>query len=293
MAARLPDFFIVGAPKAGTTSLYEYLYRHPEIFLSPVKEPHYFTTLQPKVPPEDRSRFVRDRTEYARLFAEVDGELAVGEASSSYLWCRDASQRIVEEVGRARIIALLRDPSERAHSHYLMDVRNGTQAQAFYNALISDYAADIKGWHCSHLYVELGMYCSQIARYRNAFGKENVLVLFFDDLIGNPAGTTEQVHRFLGVSTEHIGGSDTGKVHNEHRRTRGGPARWLMAQRGLRRAAGTIMPKRLRGFTRTRLLMRRERHPPMDARSRSFLRGMFDRDGDDLRELMGRNLPWE
>lgn len=156
MFQRLPNFFIVGAPKAGTTSLYYYLGQHPQIYVSPIKEPHFFAAemrlenfepaLRRRIARDTRGlaeflcgpmrekRFdgvVADRENYLRLFANANGELAVGEASACYLWLPTAPERIASEIPDARILALLRDPAERAFSQYLHGVGNGAIRWSF------------------------------------------------------------------------------------------------------------------------------------------------------------------
>ena len=135
--SRLPNFFLVGAPKAGTTSLYSYLDQHPEIFMSAIKEPHFFADEIRKehCDPELRRRMatdngslrdflsgpmrekrfggiVSDWEDYLRLFANATDESALGEASVCYLWSRTAPGRIAEKIPNAKILVMLRDPAE-------------------------------------------------------------------------------------------------------------------------------------------------------------------------------------
>ncbi len=133
--AALPNFFVVGAGKSGTTSLYHYLRQHPQIYMSPVKEPCYFaseirvenydSTLYRHIPGLSRQLpqltndgrrsgwLVSEWEDYARLFKEVEAETAIGEASAAYLWSETAAGNIASCVPDARIIMILRDPSER------------------------------------------------------------------------------------------------------------------------------------------------------------------------------------
>ena len=126
----LPNFFIVGAPRAGTTSLYRYLRRHPQVFMPAVKEPHFFANINPD--PDQRHLFpAMDEGQYVRLFRGALHYRAIGEASPSYLVTKGAAERIKARVPNAKIIMLLRDPTERAFSHYLMDIRDGLQSLPF------------------------------------------------------------------------------------------------------------------------------------------------------------------
>jgi len=128
-----PNFFIVGAPRAGTTSLYFYLKQVPEVYLSPVKEPNYFSV---KIIPDDHYLLpIRNKKNYLKLFEKVKDEKAIGEASPSYLEDPETPYLISQDVSDARIIAILRDPVERAFSHYLMMVSQGFEKLSFRKAL--------------------------------------------------------------------------------------------------------------------------------------------------------------
>ncbi len=147
---RLPTFFLVGAPKAGTTSLYHYLDQHPQVYMSAIKEPHVFAAevREENFDPElrrgiardtrgvreflsgsmRRKRFsgiVADWEGYLRLFADAGAELALGEASACYLWSPTAAERIAGRIPDAKILVMLRNPAERAFSQYLHGVGNG------------------------------------------------------------------------------------------------------------------------------------------------------------------------
>src|SRR5262249_54680506 len=118
-----PNFLIVGAANSGTTSLYTYLNQHPEVFLPALKEPHYFSQIHPAYEQRYLRTYVRDERTYLGLFRKSTGYRAVGEASTSYLSEPEAPSRIYSVAPKTKIIIILRDPVERAHSHYLMDVR--------------------------------------------------------------------------------------------------------------------------------------------------------------------------
>lgn len=285
-----PNLFIVGAAKAGTTSLYHYLRQHPDIFMSPVKEPHFFSQVRPDPAQRTFMTIVSDEQAYAELFREATDERFVGEASPSYLWDTETPGRIRESSPDARIIILLREPVSRAHSHYLMDVREGRQWLSFYDALKTDYARQRKGWGISHLYVELGQYCEQVSRYLQHFGPERVLVLFFEALAGDPRATLEDVLGFLGTDLTALDGIHYDKLNpyaaprsNLSRRVLG-TNRW----RGLRQR----LPDWLKRFARSRLLLRQEEKPQLDARAVAFLQEIYEPDRTCLEDLLQRPLPW-
>ncbi len=121
-----PNFLIIGALKAGTTSLFNYLMQHPQIYMSPVKEPKFFALVGEYLDPKKREilgKCVVDIEEYRALFDNVTTEKAIGEASAIYLSSRRAPGRIQHYILNVKLIAILRDPVERAYSHFLHNVR--------------------------------------------------------------------------------------------------------------------------------------------------------------------------
>jgi hypothetical protein len=131
-----PNFFVVGGQRAGTTSLYEYLRRIPEVYMSAVKEPYYFA---PNFPSNPYIRRIAARDEYLSLFRNTRGERLIGEASPLYLWDVESPVLIHKVVPDARIIMILRDPIERAFSSYLLSVQWGYETRPFLDALVVDY----------------------------------------------------------------------------------------------------------------------------------------------------------
>ena len=173
---KIPNFFIVGAAKSGSTALQEMLSKHPNIYMSPVKEPHYFsndikkndfTTLNKKFR-KQRIKFDSDGSvvprhqlyidneeDYLRLFKDsCENHKSLGEASVSYLYSKNAAKNIYQFNSNSKIIIILRNPIDRAFSHFLMDLRLGnTKFTNFIDAMKSDFEIKNKGWGVSHLYV--------------------------------------------------------------------------------------------------------------------------------------------
>lgn len=290
----LPNFFIVGAAKSGTTSMYRYLEQHPDVYMSTVKEPHWFSRVKPN--PARRVTPVTSEKEYAALFRGWRGERAVGEASPSYLWDEEAPERIKRSVPGARIIILLREPVSRAFSHYLMDVYAGRQELPFREALEEDLAASAKGWGVSNLYVELGLYCDQVSRYFRHFGRENVLVLFFEEVFADETSTAVAVERvldFLDVDPGAVEKIRQPKSHNALATPRNRLVRNLVNSPELQRIAERVLPRRLKQPLREKLLFRKVEKPMMDPRAAEFLRGIYAPDITCLERLLGRDTGWK
>lgn len=214
-----PNFFMVGAAKSGTTSLYKYLKQHPEIYFSPIKEPNYFSDdidISKFSPAYKKNTFlktgkyfkqqelhelplafVRKKDHYARLFEKSNRYKIRGEASTSYLYSKTAAENIYNYNRESKIIVILRNPMERAFSHYLMAVRYGYTSLNLKEAVIQDRNKENKGWGISELFVELGLYHDQLKRYFDIFPKKQILVLFFDDLKADAQKIVNRCCHFL------------------------------------------------------------------------------------------------
>ncbi|MEP7158671.1 MAG: sulfotransferase [Chloroflexota bacterium] len=232
--ARRPDFFIVGAPKAGTTSLYEYLDEHPDVFMSSVKEPMYFSPDLPYRARRDGFVFDRDEERYLALFAGARSERRVGEASTHYMASHQAPGLIRTFQPEARIVCILRDPVEVAYAWHGEGVfRGGETARNFDLALLNDE----RGVR----YLEIGSYGSQLTRWFEHFGRERVHVIIFEDFVRDTPTEFRRLLKFLDVdpnfqpSTFGARNTVTSKSRLVPRLRRG---RLRRAANGLRRVAG-------------------------------------------------------
>jgi hypothetical protein len=183
----LPNFLVIGAAKGGTTSLYQYLRQHPDIFMSPMKEPNYFTD-------EDQlfgKRSVRSRVEYERLFDGVRDERAIGEATPRYLNAIGGIGRIHADLPGVRLIATLRQPAERGYSAYLMRFTDSREWAPAEDVL-----------QPGNYQFESGLYYAKLRRYFDTFPRDQIKVILFDDLIARPQETVRSLFRFLGVDPD-------------------------------------------------------------------------------------------
>lgn len=189
-----PDFFVVGAPKAGTTAVFHWLKSHPDVFLPDVKEPGYFAyagfPAEPRNGPYDpdyHARITVNRGDYARLYTAADDRLK-GDVSPVYLVDHSVAARIASVRPDARIIILLRDPVERAFSQYLHHVRDGLEPAASFEAALDEEPCRLsRGWSWGHGYASHGHYAAQIDRYLEAFARDQILFLDFQQLNAEPA----------------------------------------------------------------------------------------------------------
>jgi hypothetical protein len=205
---RIPDFFIVGHPKCGTTALYEMLRRHPEIYMPDFKEPWFFADdMRPRFQPARAGTVPETVEEYLRLFEAAAPGQRVGEASSSYLRSRRAPARIAQLRPDARIIAIFREPADflrSLHQQLLVDHVETRKDLLRAVALEERRRAGRKIPRRSHMpqmlmYSDHVRYAEQLRRFHESFPAEQVLVLIYDDFRADNEGTLQRVQRFVGV----------------------------------------------------------------------------------------------
>jgi hypothetical protein len=217
--APIANFFLVGAPKAGTTSVQRVLATHPQVFLSPIKEPCHFCTdvhqqlgavfdgqsridlaayLDTPVRAPLHLHVVRASADYARLFDGAGDARVVGECSTFYLSSRDAARNIHAYNPGARIVVLLRDPLQRIRSHYAMDRSLGNTLRAL-PALIDEERALGRGahWGNCRYYLGASRYHVQLQEYWRWFPRDQVCVLSFERLLADPAHELRRLFAFL------------------------------------------------------------------------------------------------
>jgi len=208
-AMNLPNFLIVGAAKAGTTSLCYYLDQHPQVYISPVKEPRYFApefyTVHTNGPIRDHARrtpFTPE--EYHQLFKGVSTEIAVGEASTEYLYFPAVPARIRAAIPDAKIIAVLRDPVERAFSAFCYQLRDACESVSFEEALEQERDRIHNHWRPGWLYQDCGFYYSQVKRYYDIFDPDNIKIYLYDELDQDSLAVVKDAFQFLQVSDDFI-----------------------------------------------------------------------------------------
>jgi hypothetical protein len=210
---RLPDFFIVGHPKSGTTALYEMLKAHPQIFMPELKEPRYFATdlrarFQPTSTPEaTRLQLPETLEDYLALFRPAAAGQLIGEASPSYLRSAAAAGLIAAARPDARIIAVLREPASFVRSLHLELVQNHVESEqdlrkAFANEQRAAMERSPVDGPRLPRYSDRVRYVEQLRRYEAVFAPEQMLVLIYDDFRADNEATVRRVLAFLGVDQD-------------------------------------------------------------------------------------------
>ena len=202
----LPNFLIIGAAKAGTSSVFYYLKQHPQIFGCPVKEPGFFAfenkVIDFKGPGDEalNSVIVTKYADYLSLFGGVSDELAIGEASAIYLHSEDAPSRIKHYIPDVKIIAILRNPVERAISSFSHLRRDGFESlERFSDALEAEEQRKIDKWQHLWSYAGMGFYYEALKRYYSLFPAENIAIYTYDEFKENPVCMLRKIFAHLGV----------------------------------------------------------------------------------------------
>lgn len=197
----LPNFIVIGAAKAGTTSIYNYLNQHPDVYMSPVKEPKFFWLEQEHIDLSiERNKIVLDKyvdtlVEYEKLFEGVKNEKAVGEASTVYMTVPKVPERIKKYIPDAKIVAILRDPIERARSAHSWNVQIGIEPVYSFEKAVKDELST-SSWRDN---LGPGLYFEHLKKYFETFQRDQIGIYIYDDLRDNPIGLMQDLYRFLGV----------------------------------------------------------------------------------------------
>ncbi|QQS28716.1 MAG: sulfotransferase domain-containing protein [Sphingobacteriales bacterium] len=292
---RTPSFFIAGAPKCGTTAMYEYLKQHPQIFL-PDKELYFFGS-------DFTFREPRPKLEYyLSLFADAAPDLICGEASVWYLYSKNAAKEIKQFNPGSKIIIMLRNPVQMLYSLHSQQVYEGNEnIPVFEDALMAE-GARRKGVQIPPLigcpveglyYSEVVRFTPQLKRYFEVFGREQVKVIIYDDFAKDAALIYKQTLQFLGVD-------DTFTVNakriNPNKKIKYPFLRNFLKKRDQRliRLVKVLLPsKSLRSWIQKKLWSVNTRYverQPINPETKQLLQQAFKKDIEELSQLLDRNL---
>ena len=293
---RLPDFVIMGAPKAGTSALHAALAQHPQLAMSAVKEPKYFLCGDAPPPlftgPGDahsRREWIWRRADYLDLFADPSAEVLCGESTPLYLADADARRRIADTIPDARLICVLRDPVDRAYSNWTHLWVDGLEPiPDVVEACLAEPRRIHDGWAPFWHYLRLGRYGEQLGALYELFPREQVLVIRYREVVDTPQKTLDRVCDFLGVRQGAVGaipGDNTRPFVAEGWQTRA----LSSAVRAGSRVGSVFEPKAWRRASRplVRALHRRGRaeRPSLTPEQRRTLLDHFHADLDLLEQV--------
>jgi hypothetical protein len=287
---RLPNFIVIGAARSGTTSLYAQLSRHPDIYMSSVKEPNFFAVegerLAYQGPGEDRLQWVTELSAYAELFGGAPSEAARGEASVLYLYSPKAAERIQHYVPSAKLIAVLRDPVARAFSAFSYLKGRGSEPLDFEKALAAEEDRIEAGWSHIWHYRRVGLYGEQLERYYARFPAEQIRILLYEDFEADPLGAMRQLFEFLGVESAFE--PDPGIRYNISGESRSGALALLLRENRLTELAMPLI-KRFDPLV-TRIKRRALVKPAIPPSAARELSEYYREDVERLGELLGRGV---
>lgn len=312
----LPNFFIVGTGKAGTTSLYSYLRQHPQIYMSPVKEPAYFASeiradtlsepirrhvaVQSLQLPQALPQVLKDGEafkpfgwiaaewdDYARLFQGVNGEKAIGEATAAYLWSATAAANIQARLPEARIIMILRDPAERAFSQYLHQLSVGLTGATFREHLELCARGGERKLSPVYPFLEIGLYHQQVRRFLDLFPRDRIRIYWYEEAWRQPANLLADVFRFLDVDAAFQ--PDLSRQSHSRRAPRLVGLHHFLKTSGLWYPLKALVPARLISSLR-QIGFRRGKSLTMSPADRGYLVDYYRDDIQRLAALLGRDL---
>jgi len=251
MSAKIPDFLVIGAARAGTTALHAYLRQHPEIFMPAHKEPNFFAfegqALNCAGPGADYiNNSVVDLAAYQALFADAPAGATCGEASPLYLYSDTAPERIKSHTPDAKMIVILRNPVEQAYSHFMYATKQCIENEAnFGDALNMESERLEQGWQPLFGYSSFPRYGEQLARYLELFPREQLLIRRYEDYQRDPDGLLRDIYEFVGVdpafSPDMSGKLNAGGVPKNQ-----AIQDFLMKSNPVTKAVGLVVPKNTR-----------------------------------------------
>jgi sulfotransferase family protein len=296
---KLPDFFVVGAAKAGTTAVWQWLRQHPEVFLPEIKEPSYFCFAgRSAVPraglfdPDYVSRIAATLESYQQLY-ETAGAHLKGDVSPVYFSSPEAAGRIAELCPNAKIVVILRDPVTRAFSQYLHHRRDCIEdLLSFSNAIQAEERRMAEGWSWAHAYTRNGEYSKQVSRYLSLFRRSQILFVRFEDLQDRPEDCWHQLCEHIGVSRCRF---PQNRRVNETRGLAGLPSFpglvWRVNHPGpVQKWLKRLFPSRLKIYLRNQIFRNRNPIPELDQSDVIRLVKHYQPEVKQLEEMTGLDL---
>lgn len=295
----LPNFLFIGTGKAGSTSLHYYLKQHPQIFISPVKETNFFAFEGEKLdfsgPGDQESETVRNSITnietYLQNFDGVSDELAIGEICPSYLYVEKSPERIKHYIPDAKMIAILRNPVDRAYSNFSGLVKTGRETLSDFSEAVHDEQFRVEknwapGWH----HVSHGFYYQQLKRYFDLFDRDQFRIYLFEDWTSDPFSLVKDIFEFIGVDSSFE--PDLSTVYNKSGKPRSRVLYKLLSQPNpIKDSLKPLLPRRLRSkFYSDLQNFNLQKLPEMSPELRKNMVNIYKDDVLNLQGLIGKDL---
>ena len=294
------NLFIVGAAKSGTTSLYNYLNQHPDVFFPRVKEPNYYSNIESEDPlvynsPKEgvfyHNKIINDEAVYFSLYNSSGNYKILGDSSPSYLWDTEASKRIYSDFPDAKILIILRNPVMRTFSHYLMNLKSGTETETdFFKAVKRDETIKPKVWGNGKvfLYKELGMYYKQVKTYFDTFKKEHIKVIIYEEFFNDLEQGLFDVFKFLEIEPNQNINFD--EIHNKYSAPKNGLSKYVLQYKTKLGFIRSMAPEKLKTFLNKNVFYKDAEKPELDNVAKLYLQSIFEEDIKKLEVLLNKNL---
>ena len=275
-----PDFFIVGAPRSGTTSLHEYLNEIPEIFMCP-KESGYFSKFS-------IGRLTSEE-EYKNSFADATPNQLIGESTAIYLRDPETPDKIHQANHNAKIIIMLRDPIERAYSHYLMYIRNGYETRSFSKKLeLYDKNKSVGRFH--DYIIMPSYYFDSVSKYINVFGREQVKICIYEEFADKTQKIVSEILDFLCIDSS-LPKNITEK-YNDFAHPPGKSEKFIMTNYISQNIGRRLLPKSTR-LSIKNFLSDKNSKPKLEENDILKLYEFFVNDVTKIQDLLQRKLHWK
>ena len=297
----MPNFLVIGAAKCGTSALCDYLAQHPDVYICPSKEPNFFVAEgRSEIPfrgPRDREVLTKQEgwvstlEGYQRLFVGVTTERAIGEGSTWYMYDERAPGRIHGYLPDVKLIALLRNPIDRAYSAFNMMLMDGRETTtSFSRALAAEEGRVRSTWEPLWHYRRMGLYHTQLERYFRLFDARQIHVILYHDFTARPQEVMREVLRFLDVDDDFEPDmSERSNVSMVPRHP--SYQRFIVSQNPLKSRVTALLPASLRQLAKEKLVYSTAARPAPLARDvRDRLIDEFRPDVLRLQNLLGRDL---
>lgn len=283
----LPTFIIIGAPKAGTTSLYHYLSEHPDVYMSEPKEVNFFSREEIEAQGLYYQDFkAKDLKSYEQLFDDAINKKAIGEGSVSYLFYPHTPQKIKAILPKVKNIILLRNPIERGYSHYLMDYRLGLVDLTYEEIVFKTTKHENLDLYYQQ-YVELGLYYEQVKRYLDLFGKEQVKIYLQEDLRSDSMTVINDLYTYLNIDKSFV--PDINKEHNSFSMPKYAFIQRLYSDQKVRTIMSNVLPNKLKELLLNGLF-ERVKKPKLDIKTKEYLSELYKPDIINLENMINMDL---
>lgn len=294
----LPNFLVIGAAKAGTSSLWYYLNQHPQIYMTPRKETGFFAfegvdlDFQGPGDQEKNKLPINNLDIYLEQFEDLKNEIAIGEACTDYIYVPKAPEKIHYYIPDVKLIAILRNPVDRAFSQFLGNLRRGVEPlKDFSKVLKQENKRIADNWHCRWHYLERGFYYKQLKPYFEKFDKSQIKIYIYDNWKDHQVETLQDIYEFINVDASFS--TDTSKkLHTAPKKILKNQAlnKLLTNSNPLKYSLRLFMPKKIRQQVKTTINDKNQAELSLSKEMKQQLIEVYREDIIKLQDLLNCDL---